>query len=106
MTLETVTIKRPSTITDAYENPRPGPLAVVKTVQAEVAPQVADEPKLLGRSPIETNYNIYVIGVTDTGILPTDTLTVRGEDTPVDGRIAIWNEWPAGTHIQVKLVNG
>lgn len=104
--METITLKRPSTTTDEYGNSIPGTLATVKTLQAEVAPQSADEPKLLGRSPIETNYNIYLPGVTDTGILATDTLTVRGEDTPVDGRIAIWREPPAGTHIQVRLVNG
>lgn len=104
--MEIVTVKRPSVIEDEYGNEVDGPLSVVKTVMAEVAPQIAGEPKLLGRTPIETNYNVYLFGSTDSGILATDTLTIRGEDTPVDGRIARWLEPPAGEHIQVRLVNG
>ena len=99
-------MKRPSTTTDEYGNQIPGDLVTVKTLQALVAPQVADEPKLLGRSPIDTNYNIYLFGVTDSGVLPDDVLEVRGENTPVDGRIATWKQPPGGDHIQVRLVNG
>lgn len=106
--METITIKRPTVVTDTYGNDRPGPLQVVGTVSVLVAPQVEDEPKLLGRSPIDTNYSIYNrAGVS--GILPTDTLTVRGEDTPVDGRIALWYRRDGsfnGEKIQVRLVNG
>lgn len=99
-------MKRPSVITDAYGNEVDGALATIGTVQGLVAPQISGEPKLLGRSPFETNYNVYIPDVTNSGILPTDTLTVRGEDTPVDGRLARWTEPPGGEHIQVRLVNG
>lgn len=101
-------MKRPSTITDEYGNSVPGPLATVKTVSMLVAPQMEDEPKLLGRSQFETNYSLYNREALS-GILPTDTLTVRGEDTPVDGRIAVWYKKDGtvnGEKIQVKLVNG
>lgn len=106
--METITIKRPSSTTDEYGNPVPGPLAPVGTVEMLVAPQMKDEPKLLGRTAIETNYNLYN-RVAVSGILPTDTVTVRGEDTPVDGRIATWYETDGtfkGEQIQVRLVNG
>ncbi len=101
-----MTVKRPSIITDEYGNTVDGPLSTVKTVQMLVAPLLSDEPRLVGRTPIEVNYNLYVVDAADSGILPTDTLTVRGEDTPVDGRISSWKEPPYGEHIQVKLVNG
>ena len=106
--METITIKRPSTTTDVYGNTVLGPLATVGTVEMLVAPQMKDEPKLLGRSTIETNYNLYNRSGLS-GILPDDTLTVRGEDTPVDGRIAIWYNSDGtfkGEHIQVRLVTG
>ena len=106
--METITIKRPSVVTDEYGNEVPGPLATVGTVEMLVAPQVKDEPKLLGRTPIETNYNLYNRSAAS-GILSTDTLTVRGEDVDVDGRIAIWLDKDGafkGEHIQVRLVNG
>ncbi len=99
-------MKRPSSITDAYGNTVDGPLTTIKTVQMLVAPLLSDEPRLLGRSAIEVNYNLYYVDVAVSGILATDTLTVRGEDTPVDGRISSWKEPPYGEHIQVKLVNG
>lgn len=106
--METITVKRPSTTTDEYGNQIPGTLTTVKTVEMLVAPQMKDEPKLVGRSPIETNYNLYN-RVAVSGILPDDVLTVRGEDTPVDGRIEIWYETDGtfkGEQIQVRLVNG
>lgn len=101
-------MKRPTTITDEYGNSVPGPLTTIKTVSMLVAPQMADEPKLLGRTQVETNYSLYNREAAS-GILPTDTLTVRGEDTPVDGRIATWLNTDGTFHgekIQVKLVNG
>ena len=64
--METITIKRPSVVTDEYGNEVPGPLATVGTVEMLVAPQVKDEPKLLGRTPIETNYNLYNRSAADT----------------------------------------
>lgn len=107
--METITHKRPVDITDEYDNTVGGTLETVGTLQALIAPQMVGDTVLVGRSPIETNYNVYIPDQTGTGVGPDDVLTIRGQDVPVDGRIA---EWPtfdggqAGTHIQVRLVTG
>ena len=106
--METVKVWRGAATTDIYGNPVYGEPVVVATLQLLVAPQVADEPKLLGRSAILTNYNLFNREA-PSGILPDDVLEVRGEKTPVDGRIAVWNNTDGtfnGEHIQVKLVTG
>lgn len=104
--MESILVKRPLMVEDEYGNTVPGDLVTVKTLSGLVSPQSQDEPKLVGRSPVETNYNIYFPGITNTGILATDILGVRGEDTPVDGRISRWLEPPYGEHLQVRLVRG
>lgn len=106
--METVTIKRAGVVYDDYGNPIPGTLTVVGTVEMMVSPLQSDEPILLGRSPIEVNYNLYKRDGAS-GILATDTLTVRGEDVPVDGRVAVWENTAGehkGDHIQVRLTVG
>lgn len=106
--MEAVGVWRATEAEDEYGNPVQGDLEFVETLQLLVAPQVQDEPKLLGRSPILTNYNIFSRDL-PTGILPDDVLEVRGEKTPVDGRIAVWSNTDGtfnGEQIQVKLVSG
>ena len=107
--METITIKRPASVTDAYGNTVPGALSVVATRDdALIAPIMKDEPVMVGRSAIEVNYNIYIRDEL-VDIRPDDVLTVRGEDVPVDGRVNPWRYISgkvAGTHIQVRLLRG
>jgi hypothetical protein len=106
--MEAVGIYRPSSDVDAYGNPVDGELELIDTLYLLVSPQVTDEPKLLGRSALVTNYNVYN-QEKPSGILPDDILLVRGEMTPVDGRIAHWPNRDGsfnGEQIQVKLVAG
>lgn len=106
--METVTIKRATLAHDGYGNPIPGDLEVVGTVEMLVAPLMSEEPVMLGRSPIEVNYNLFTRGQA-TGILADDILTVRGEDVPVDGRVQSW-QGKRGEHrgdqVQIRLTVG
>lgn len=106
--METVTIKRASTTTDEYGNTIPATYTSVGTVEMLVAPRMEGETQMVGRTAIETNYNLFN-RATISGILPTDVLTVRGQDVPVDGRIEIWYDKDGvfkGEQIQVRLVTG
>lgn len=104
---ETVTRLRATLVADPYsgESTRrdwttPASLALT----ALVAESGSTEPAEAGRTPVDSDFTLYIVGSEPVDALPSDRIVVRGLTCDVAGRPFFWQT--AGTTIRAKIREG
>jgi hypothetical protein len=107
---ETVTRLRPGSTADRYGGTTPD-WSDPDTEDIDgcaVAPRDAEEDHTNGRQTVIHGFNVYTPPGAD--ILPTDRLTIRGEQHEVDGEPGVWTSpysgVTAGVEIRTRRVTG
>lgn len=102
MNTEQVTIVRPPR-KGKFGDPAPGASVELPLDGVMFAPGASAENND-GANSVDTDGAIYAQGNTDTGVLPTDRIRVRGEMYEVVGKPSIWAGF--GTVIQLRRFTG
>lgn len=106
---ETVTVKRPGTVTDAYSGEAKPSWDVAPSSTFDVVtlappePRPSDEPVADARNAVTSGWTLY-LPLTDVAIRAGDRISVRGVDYPVQGDPSLWDD--AGQVVQTFKVEG
>lgn len=107
--MEQVDVYRGDPITDADGNTVQGPLSLVASFPALVAPVNTPEAQAVDSTGVTWDHTVYIRCDEPTGILDTDVLDVRGRRVPVDGVVAQWRDVHGryvGDVVNVRLKEG
>lgn len=107
--MEQVDVYRGTPTLDADGNTVQGPLELVASFPALVAPATTPESGATDSAGVTWDHTIYIRSCEPTGILDTDLIGVRGRRVPVDGVVAQWRNRVGnyvGDVVNVKLQEG
>lgn len=107
--MEQIDVYRGEPVTDADGNTVQGPLTLIASFPALVAPANTAETGATDSAGVTWDHTLYIRADRPTGILDTDLIGVRGRKVPVDGVVAQWSDTHGayvGDVVRVRLREG